>query len=313
MKFSNLFIVLIAFLAIGFTACEEEVIVPNDIVKIASDDPNFSILVDALTRADLVTTLQGAGPFTVLAPTNDAFTQLLSDLGISSLDQVDDATLTQILLNHVISGRVLSTGLSNGYAATLATESTTGNNVSLLVNTDSGVTFNGNSNVSTADIQATNGIIHVIDKVITIPTVVDIALTNPDFSILVAALTDSRLSAKDYVTTLSGPGPFTIFAPTNAAFADLLAANSWNGLEDIPEELLAAVLEHHVVAGTNAVSTALSNNQDIPTLNGDITVKIDGSVKVTDGTGTDSNVTATDVQAGNGIIHVIDRVLIPAP
>ncbi|MEM7101547.1 MAG: fasciclin domain-containing protein [Bacteroidota bacterium] len=312
MKFSNLFILLIAVLAIGFTACEEETPEVNDIVKIASDNPDFSILVDALTRADLVSTLQGVGPFTVLAPTNAAFTQLLSDLGISSLNDVDDATLTQILLNHVVAARVPAGALSNGYVSTLATEATSGNPVSLLVNIDSGVTFNGGVTVTTPNVIATNGIIHIIDKVITIPTVVDVALTNDNFSILVAALTDSRLSAKDYVTTLSGPGPFTIFAPTNAAFEALLAANSWSGLADIPEDLLAAVLEHHVIAGTNAVSTGLSDNQGISTLNGDITIKIDGSVKVTDGSGTDSNVTATDVQAGNGVIHVIDRVLIPA-
>ncbi len=283
-----------------------------DIVDTAIADARFTTLVDALTRADLVSTLQGDGPFTVFAPTNDAFTAFLAANGFASLDDVPVDLLTNILLNHVVSGKVLSSDLTAGYISTLATESTTDNNISALVNLTGGVFINSSEVIET-DIETTNGVIHVVSSVIGIPSVVDIALNNSNFSTLVAALTRADLTV-DFVGTLSGVGPFTVFAPTNAAFQALLDSDPiWNTINDIPVATLEAVLLYHVVSGANVLSSTLSDGQVITALSGGtFTINITGSaVSITTSSSGTANITAVDVQGGNGVVHVVDAVLIP--
>ncbi len=311
MKKVLLFPVFLALAAgLVFTACNDDDDNPQSIVDLAQGNTNLSILVDALVRADLVTTLEGAGPFTVLAPTNAAFTTLLNDLGATSLNDIPVDVLRNILLNHVISGDVRSGALTTGYVSTLATGP--GNNpISLFVDVSSGVKFNGSANVTTADLVGANGVVHVIDKVLTIPTVVNTALNNPNFSILVSALTRGDLGV-DYVSLLSGDGPFTVFAPTNDAFVALLAELGAASLNDIPANTLNAVLQYHVVAGANVRSTQLTDGQNVTTYQGgDFTVNLTDGAKITDGQGRVSNIIAVDVQAGNGVVHAIDKVILP--
>ena len=286
---------------------------PQNIVEIALETPNLTSLVAALTAADgdLVTVLQGDGPFTVLAPTNDAFTAFLSANGFNTLEDVPTDVLTQILLNHVIMADVVANDLITsgaGYTNTLAT-GPNNNALSLYFNTSDGVTFNGVSTVTQADIEATNGTIHIVDAVIGIPTVVTFAVADPSFSTLVTALTDLT-PATDFVSTLEGEGPFTVFAPTNEAFSALPA---------IPEEeALTQVLLYHVVGG-NVTSSDLTNPGETTaeTLQGDsITITLPGSegniAIITDASGaTDIGIVAVDVQAGNGVIHVLNKVMIP--
>ena len=286
---------------------------PQNIVEIALETPNLTSLVAALTAADgdLVTVLQGDGPFTVLAPTNDAFTAFLSANGFNTLEDVPTDVLTQILLNHVIMADVVANDLITsgaGYTNTLAT-GPNNNAMSLYFNTSDGVTFNGVSTVTQADIEATNGTIHIVDAVIGIPTVVTFAVADPSFSTLVTALTDLT-PATDFVSTLEGEGPFTVFAPTNEAFSALPA---------IPEEeALTQVLLYHVVGG-NVTSSDLTNPGETTaeTLQGDsITITLPGSegniANITDASGaTDIGIVAVDVQAGNGVIHVLNNVIIP--
>jgi len=312
--------ILVAIFAIFLSACDNddsnvqpELPIEKDIVEIAVADANFSSLVAALTKADLVSTLEADGPYTVFAPTNDAFAAFLSANGFSSLDEVPVDLLTQVLLNHVVSGEVKSTDLEQGYVSTVATEKSTSNPISLYIDLSSGVKLNGVSSVSTADIEASNGIIHVVDAVIGLPSVVTHALANENFSILVAALTREDLST-DFVSILSGSGPFTVFAPTNAAFQALLDSNpDWNGLADIPAATLEAVLTYHVVGGANVLSTTLSNGQIVEALSKDtFTINIDGDrVFITDENDRDSNILAVDVQGNNGVIHVIENVILP--
>ncbi|MDZ7740377.1 MAG: fasciclin domain-containing protein [Bacteroidota bacterium] len=284
-----------------------------DIVETAVADEQFSSLVAALQKAGLAETLKGDGPFTVFAPTNEAFLKFLSAAGFNTLDEVPNEVLTQILLNHVVSGNYLSTDLSTTYVPGLAIEETTSNNISLYIDLSDGVNINGSAMVTKADIEASNGVIHVVDAVIGIPTVVTHALANPDFSILVEALTRADLTT-DFVSVLSGKGPFTVFAPTNGAFAALLEnSDSWNNLEDIPVETLEAVLTYHVVNGANVLSGSLSDGQQVTSFNGeDFTININGgNVSITDANERNANVIAVDVQAGNGVIHVIDTVILP--
>ncbi|MDD3005803.1 fasciclin domain-containing protein, partial [Flavobacterium sp.] len=162
----------------------------DSIVAIASRTSDLSILVDALERTDLLETLDQAGPYTVFAPTNAAFTTFLSANGYANLDAVPIAALKEILLNHVVSGTNLSTSLSTGYIKTLAKGSASSTNtLSMFVNTASGVRLNGVSSVTSADVVASNGVVHIVDAVIGLPTVVTHALANPNFTNLVDALT----------------------------------------------------------------------------------------------------------------------------
>ena len=187
--------------------------------------------------------------------------------------------------------------------------------MSLYFNTSSGVKFNGLSTVVVADVIAENGVSHAVDAVIDLPTVVDFALADPTFSTLVAALTDSRLTT-DFVATLStpngtDPAPFTVFAPTNDAFTAVLTELGAADLAAIDEPTLNATLTYHIVAGLNVMAESLTDNFTVPTLGGDITANVTGGATLTDVNSRVSNIIATNVQAANGIIHVIDKVVLP--
>lgn len=280
---------------------------PN-IVDHAVANPDFSSLVGALTSGGNTTfTDLLSNPneeFTVFAPDNNAFT------GFTNPNSND---LNAILANHVIIGTsAVSTSLSNSYVNTAA-EYETGAPLSMYINTDDGVTLNGISSVTIADIVATNGIIHIVDTVIDLPTVVTFAVADPNFTTLVQALTELTPSV-DFVSILSaqdgsGSSPFTVFAPTNAAFA---------ALPSIPAEVdLIPILQHHVLAGVNVRSSVLTDGIMPTTLEGDaITINLPGTgdniADITDGSGnTGIGIDAVDIQAINGVIHVIDGVLIP--
>ncbi len=289
---------------------------PSNIVEIAMDTPDLSNLVAALSVADgnLVDVLSG-GEFTVLAPTNEAFETFLAANGFMSLSEVPTDVLSNILLNHVISGTVNSTNLvdaGSGYSTTNASNMD-GDNLSLYFDTSSGVTFNGISSVVAADIVASNGIVHVVDEVIGLPTVVTFAVSNPALSTLVAALTTEGLSV-DIVSILSSsdePSPFTVFAPTNDAFGSLLAELELNALGDIPVEILEATLGTHVAPEANVRSTDLVDGMSVNTISSTITVSLSDGAKLIDPNGRESNIVAVDIQAYNGVVHVIDNVLLP--
>ena len=441
-----------------FTSCsDDDDSNPDDsmmdsttIVDLALATNDLSILVEALTAANLVETLQGDGPFTVFAPTNEAFTAFLTTNGFASLDDIPTDVLTQVLLNHVVSGTNTSGDLSTGYISSLSTSGVSGRNLSLFVDTTSGVEINGVATVSTADVTADNGVVHIVNGVIGLPTIVDHALANPALSSLVGALTDggnttftSLLSspltdftvfapvndaftaftnpngndinnvlsnhvisgvaafsdglsnsyvntlgtnadgdflsqyinvddgvtingasnvviadgvatngvvhavdavidlpsvvtfavadptfaplvtaltegtpATDFVSVLSGAGPFTVFAPTDMAFSNLLTALSVEMVTDIDEATLTAVLNHHVVSG-NVRSGDLTDGISPATLEGDaITINLPGTdpniADVTDGAGNMGiGIIAVDVQANNGVIHVLNQVMLP--
>lgn len=272
------------------------------IVDVAVGNPNFSILVEALQKAGLVATLNSDGPFTVFAPTNDAFNALFTQLGVSGINDLTADALKPILLNHVIAAKVMSSQVATGYAATANTGGPGGTAVKVYIQKGSSVMVDG-AKVTQVDIAADNGVIHVIDKVILPASVVNHALNNADFSILVQAVVKAGL-----VDALSQPGPFTVFAPTNAAFIKLFASLGVSGINDLSAADLTPILLYHVVSGN--VTAAQVTSGQVPTLKegsslnimaGTSGVKINGS----------SNVIATDVQGVNGVIHVIDAVLLP--
>lgn len=306
---------VVAALALASCSSDDETTTPtvdNSITGIASANADFSILVQALTRAELASTLQADGDFTVFAPTNAAFTSFLSTAGFASINDVPKDALKEILLNHVITGTIKSTDLSTTYIKTMAkgTASTT-NNLSMFVNTaNNAVKLNGVATVKTADIMASNGVIHSVDAVIGLPTLVTHATANPNFSSLVGALTAT--GQPDFVSILSGTGPFTVFAPDNAAFTALDAELAPTGIAGVSAANLTKVLQYHVVSG-NVLAASLTEGQVVPTLQTpqSFTIELTGGAKIKDANGRMSTITATDVQCANGVIHVINKVLLP--
>ena len=271
-----------------------------DIPSVAVGTGVHTALVAALTKADLVSTLQGDGPFTVFAPTDQAFTDAGIDLDSFSTDE-EIATLADILTYHVVAGSVLSTDLEDKTTTTAVN----GDSLAFAVDAD-GVMVN-DANVVSADVLASNGVVHVIDKVLMPPIEIEpdiptVAARTGVHTALVAALTQA-----DLVATLQGDGPFTVFAPTDDAFA---AAGIDLTTFDTDEEIAALVdiLLFHVYSG--AVNAAdVTDGLTVTMVNGDeatFTVSTDGTVMVGDAT-----VTSADVIASNGVIHVIDEVLMP--
>lgn len=314
---SVLFLSIFSLFIISCDNEDSDQVVPEEltIVETASATPELSNLVAALTAADgdLVNVLNG-GNFTVLAPNNTAFELFLSDNGFASLEEVPTDLLANILLNHVITGSVGSTDLvasGSGYTTTNATNMD-GDNLSMYFTTSEGVVFNGGSNVIAADIPASNGVIHVVDAVIALPTVVTFATSNPVFETLVTALTREDLNT-DYVSVLSGEtnAPFTVFAPTNDAFISLLSELGASSLNDIDTATLTATLNTHVVAEANVRANDLTQGMQINTLGDGLTVSLDAGPQLIDSNDRVAGIIAVDVQAYNGVVHVIDNVVLP--
>ena len=312
LKLKVLAIMLVAIVFVSCDDSEDPMPVDNTITGLAVKNPNLKILVQALTRADLAGTLKGAGPFTVFAPTDAAFTAFLKTTPYATVNDVPKDVLTQILLNHVVSGSVKSTALTTTYIKTLAKGSASAtNNLSMYVDVTSGVKLNGVANVTTADVMASNGVIHVVDAVINLPTIVTHALANKNFSSLVGALTGP---GQDFVGPLSGAGPFTVFAPTNAAFTALNTELAPGGIASVSAANLTKVLQYHVVSGANVLAATLTEGQivtPILTPAQTFTIQLTGGAKIKDARNRVSNIIITDVQCSNGVIHAIDKVLLP--
>ena len=293
----------------GFTACKKEetktntpaIPVAKSIYEIAKADTSFSILVAGIDKAGLKTTLSGTGTFTVFAPNNAAFRKL--DLSVEEINSMTDPEeieeMKNVILFHALGSKVKSTDLSNTYVPTLFTVN--GNGVSLKTSINP-VKINGYANVLTANIEASNGILHVVDELLIPPTVVDIAVNNGSFNALVSALDKAEL-----VSTLEDGENLTVFAPTDNAFSAINFK-----LEDFTKESLTPILTAHVL-GTQVRSSQIQNNQEVTTLNDKVKLTFNTSmgVKFSGGKTSDISVTTADLQATNGVVHVINKVILP--
>ncbi len=292
----------------------------KDIVDTAVAAGSFKTLAAALGAADLVDTLKSKGPFTVFAPTDEAFAKLPAGTVEALLKPENKAALARVLTYHVVAGKVPAKTVLKLNGKDVTTVSTDTVRVTIA---GKSVKVN-DSNVIATDIMATNGIIHVIDAVLLPPNlklaatpapttstppaatkdIVDTAVAAGSFKTLAAAL-----GAAGLVDTLKSAGPFTVFAPTDAAFAKLPAGTVETLLKPENKAQLISILTYHVVAGKVPASTVVTlNGKTAKTVNGaDVKIRVDGSTVFVN----DSKVLTTDIMASNGIIHVIDTVLLP--
>ena len=298
-------LVLMGVFVISFTSCEDDNdTVPEDprpetVVDIVTASNDHTTLATAVTEAGLVSTLEGTGPFTVFAPTDDAFDALPPGL-LDDLLADPEGDLKDILLYHVVAAKAFSSDLIDGQVIETVLEE----DIIVTINND-GVFIN-DAQVIVADLEAENGVVHVIDAVL-VPeepmpaTVVDIIVASEVHGTLATAVTEAGL-----VSTLQGAGPFTVFAPTDDAF-DALPEGALDALLDDPSGELTDILLYHV-AETKAMSNSLSNGMKIPTASGEeLTVTISSEGVFIN----NAKVTVADVEAQNGVVHVIDAVLLP--
>lgn len=325
MKRNSLLVVLLVAFALVLAACgpaatptpepaptamPEPTAIPEpelgDIVDTAVADGRFTTLVAAVQAAELVDALKGEGPFTVFAPTDDAFAALPEGTVESLLLPENKQALTDILLYHVVEGKVMAEDVVG------LTSATTLLGKDIAIKVDMGNVYINDAQVIITDIETSNGVIHVIDAVILPPsdeaaeeaqTIVEIAVADERFSTLVAAVT-----AADLVETLSGEGPFTVFAPTNDAFAALPAGTLDSLLLPENKQALTDILLYHVVSGKVMAADVVGLTSATTVLGADITITVrDGKVFLNDTV----EVIITDIEASNGLIHVIDAVLLP--
>ena len=296
------------------TGCDkDDEPVNNTITDVVVGNASFTTLEAAVVKAGLQTTLSGTGPFTVFAPDDAAFAA--SGITSTVLNSLTPAQVSSILLYHTLGAKVTAADVPAGPNAKVTTAS--GDSVFVTKNAN-GVFING-IKVNTADVAADNGVIHVVGRVLN-PPVGNIVET------AVASGLDSLVKAVTRATTAPGGDPtlagtlstarLTVFAPTNAAFTQLLGALSLTDINQIPVNTLLAVLRYHVVGG-RAFSSDLANGS-LPMLAGGNT-----TTNLTNGTGggpsiqgngnggNRSNITATNIVCRNGVVHLIDRVLLP--
>jgi transforming growth factor-beta-induced protein len=270
------------------------------IVETAIGASDLSTLVAAVKQGQLVETLSGKGPFTVFAPINSAFAKLPAGTVAELLKDENRADLQAILTYHVVPGKVMAADVVK------LKEAKTANGASVKIRVENGKVFVNDAQVIKTDISCSNGVVHLIDSVILppakAPTIVEAAIGNEDFSTLVALVKHAGL-----VETLSGEGPFTVFAPNNAAFAKLPKETVEALLSDAGKEQLAAILKYHVVPGAVKAADVVKLKEAKTALGQSAKIKVtDGKVYV-DG----AQVIATDIECANGIIHVIDSVILP--
>ena len=275
----------------------------KNIVETAVAAGSFNTLVAAVSAAGLADTLSGEGPFTVFAPTDDAFAALPEGT-VDALLADPSGDLTQILLYHVLSGKVMAEAVADG----LEVETLQGSTVTFSV-VDGKPMING-AMIVTTDIEASNGVIHVIDAVILPPAeeaampemnIVETAVAAGSFETLVAAVT-----AADLAGTLSGEGPFTVFAPTDDAFA-ALPEGTIDALLADPSGDLTQILLYHVLSG-KVMAEAVADGLEVETLQGStVTFSIVDGKPMING----AMIVTTDIEASNGVIHVIDAVITP--
>lgn len=271
----------------------------STIVETAVAAGSFKTLVAAVQAAGLVDTLNGTGPFTVFAPTDEAFAKLPAGTLEMLLKPENKAKLAAILTYHVVGGSVKAADVVK------LKNATTVNGQRVDIKVDGAKVQVDGATVTATDIACSNGVIHVIDTVI-LPvdgTIVDVAAKNGSFNTLVAAV-----KAAGLVETLSGKGPFTVLAPTDAAFAKLPAGTLEMLLKPENKKQLVEILTYHVVPGVAAYSDAVVKMTEVPTVLGStVAVKVVGGKVMLNG----ATVVAADVEATNGVIHVIDTVILP--
>ena len=287
----------------------------NSLLVEAQSRTNLTTFVEALERADLDGTLDGSTELTVFAPTNTAFVQFMGENGYATLNDIPVEVLRELLLNHTMTGSIETSEMVTGFRKTMAKGAASNTNfLDMYMDASSGYKINGTSTIITPNVHANNGILHLVDKVIAMPSIMTFVKAHGDLDTLESAL--GLHADMGFVATLEADGanaPYTLFAPTDEAFASYLTEIDLPGLNSILYDDLSTTLQYHVGTGANSLSSGFTNNQSFETMSGqNFTITLTGGgKKITDVNSRVSNLVKTDIQAYNGVIHLVDKVLMP--
>jgi uncharacterized surface protein with fasciclin (FAS1) repeats len=292
---------------------------PSTLYALLNGNPNLSLFVRAIDVTGLSAPLNGSGSFTIFAPDNQAFLNAgLTAAVIDALSASELPALKELLLNHFVFGGIQSSDFqNNSYIKTLGKGSASlTNTLSMFVSTTSGVRLNGISDVTAADIQATNGIIHVVNNVITLPTTISHLAANPNFSSLLSLITRTDQLDNNFVGILSSTvvSPFTVFAPTNSAFNSLDLELAPSGIAGVSANNITDILKYHIVTGANVLSSSLFDGQFISTYSGQniqVLFTLSLGARIRDAQNRLSPFISLDIQCSNGVIHALGGVLLP--
>lgn len=314
---NKILLVALAGSMISLASCKKDSdpVVTNTITDIVVNTSSYSVLKEAVVKAGLATTLSSTGPFTVFAPDNTAFAS--AGINSSTVTALSASALSDLLLYHTIGSKILAAGVPAGPNAKVITA---GGDSVFVTSNSAGVFVNG-IKVAQADITADNGVIHRLAKALNKPSgnvVATAQAAGSGLDSLVKAVVRANNAPggdPTLISTLSS-ATVTVFAPTNAAFTQLLVALGTNDINNIPVATLLAVLRYHVVGG-RAFSSDLANGNLAMLAGGNTTINLSngtggGPTIKGNGNGTNtSNIVGTNIMCRNGVVHVIDRVLLP--
>ncbi len=314
-QFSSVLFAALLGATVSISSCKKDDDTPpaktNTITDVVVGNANFSVLKEAVTKANLATTLSGTGPFTVFAPDNTAFTA--AGITSATVASLSPTQLSDLLLYHTIGSKILAANVPAGPNAKVVTAG--GDSVFVTKNT-AGVFVNG-IKVAAADIAADNGVIHQLSKALNKPggsivATAQAAGSGLDSLVKAVLRVNSAPGGNPNLVTLLSTSTLTVFAPSNAAFTQLLGALGVTNIDQIPIATLAAVLGYHVVPG-RAFSSDLANGPLTMFAGGNTTISLTSGATIKgNGNGANaSNITATNIMCRNGVVHVIDRVLLP--
>jgi transforming growth factor-beta-induced protein len=303
MRQNLLLLALLAISALTIVSCSEDNDGPTTadmtITEVLADDSRFSTLLTALQRVDADSILDLNGSFTLFAPTNDAFTGV-------DISRLSDIQLSNILLYHVLGDDVESGDFTEGITYTSTASSggySTNSPTAIIEKSGTNITINGSISVTEADIETRNGVIHIIDGVMTPMNIFEIVSSDPQLSQLTDALNSSPGDLPDI---LAGSGPLSIFAPVNAAFQTLSGT-----LSGLTPEQIAEVLKYHIVNRHKRTNLIVDGDSAETLQMEEITVNIGNNITITDARGNVAEILVKDLQGTNGVVQVINMILLP--
>ena len=286
----------------------------TDLLELSSALPYFKDFIKASDQTKITNLLEDDGPYTIFMPNQLAFSRFRSEKGINSTDQVPEEDLKQILLYHIIRGRWLLLIIPIGYYPTLALEKTTGNPIDLFIDTGDLLRLNGVVTLDEPNLESTNGVIHSINAVLNIPTIMTHLSVNGELSMIYAILNRTDILGEFSDLLSDQVGPYTFFAPDNDAMLSFLAENpEWETMDEIPSETLIEIIKYHLVPDVNILVKNIEKTAAVIPSNGGI-LTIQSSYPdwyVLDGQNHKAEIILHDIQGTNGVIHQIDRILTP--
>lgn len=309
---------LVMSLTVSLLSCEsddeqtpESVENTGTIADALRDDSQYVDLVVALNRASLLEGLDGSDPYTFFAPSDEVLAAYLLESGGNSLFEIPEETLRILLLNHMVAGSIVSDEQEPGYLESQARYPETTIPIQIFYDPMADGIVNDSVQVNQANEVQSNGVLHRIDRLIETTSMADLIYANPDLSTFRDALELAGINGPNYRGTLDNrfEPENTAFAPTNEAFAQALEVLGFESLEDVPVSVLRRILNMHIVREVMVRSENLDNETPVETLNGEtVTLTPDGIV---DASGASADFVLADIQAGNGVVHILDKVLLP--